>query len=401
MSLKEMNEKYLLGNYSRFDFEFTHGEGSYLFDRDGKKYLDCVGGIAVTAMGHNYAPFKEALIKQADNYFHISNLYMMEKQVALAKLLVESTDFDKVFFCNSGTEANEAAIKFVRKYFTTKGNTDKHTILSFNDSFHGRTYGGMAATGQPKIQEGFGSMLKGFQALEWNNCEMLKDAINASVAAIILEPIQGEGGINVPSTEFIQELNRIQAEEDVLIICDEIQVGLGRMGSFLGSDRVGLYPDVVTLAKPLAAGLPLGAVLLKEGIAETVKPGDHGSTFGGNPLACAVGEVFVKEITAPGFFEGVQERAWRFKNGLKTLAAMYPFLGDVKGEGFILGMETDLDLPDVMRKCAEKGLLILRAGTNVLRFLPPINISDAEIQEALHTMNDVFQEEHTKESNDG
>ncbi|MGL1935718.1 MAG: acetylornithine/succinylornithine family transaminase [Fibrobacterales bacterium] len=400
MSLKEMNDTYLLGNYARYDFEFTHGEGPYLFDRAGKKYLDFVGGIAVTSLGHNFAPFKEAIAKQVENYLHISNLYVNEKQVALAQLLVNASDFDKVFFCNSGTEANEAAIKFVRKHFDVIGQPNRKKIISFNNSFHGRTYGGMAATGQAKIQEGFGSMLDGFKALEWNNCAMLAEAIDDSVAAIILEPIQGEGGIWVPTPEFIQEICRIQAECGVMIIADEIQTGLGRMGAFLGSDRVGLFPDVVTLAKPLAAGLPLGAVLLKDELATQIKPGDHGSTFGGNPVACAVGEVFVKEITKLGFMESVQERSTRFKNGLKTLGAMYDFLGDVRGDGFILGIETSLPIAEIIKKCADRGLLILRAGTNVLRFLPPLNCTDEEIQVALHTLNDIFQEQQ-KEVNNG
>lgn len=375
------DQKYLLQNYGQRDLFLVRGKGSYVWDAEGNQYLDCVGGIAVNAFGHCYPPVLDAIREQLDRFIHTSNLYLIQPQQELAARLVGQTGFDKVFLCNSGTEANEGAIKFARKYWFALSQPDRFEIITFNNSFHGRTYGAMAATGQDKFRQGFGPIPGGFINLPLNDSAALAGAVSSRTAAILVEPILGEGGVISLSEEFAAEISRWQREKGILIITDEIQVGLGRTGDFLASPALNLQPDLTTLAKPLGGGLPLGAVLMREAIAAAIKPGEHGTTFGGNPVACAAGVVVIDELTRPGFLESVRARSQYLREQLGKLLESRSTCGPLRGRGMILGWQYTGDLAALIKKCRQNGLLIHKAGGDVVRLLPPLNISREEIDE--------------------
>ncbi|MFC1586032.1 aspartate aminotransferase family protein [Fibrobacterota bacterium] len=384
-----MHEDFFINTYGKRDFSLARGKGSYVWDEDGKKYLDCVTGISVNALGHCYDPVVRAIKNQLDLFSHGSNLYLMKSQQELGKVLVENTPLDRVFFCNSGTEAVEAAIKFVRKYWDQKGNNGRYEIISFENSFHGRTYGALAATGQEALKQGFGPFPEGFTCVPVNNQEALKEAVTSRTAAVIAEPVLAEGGVISLEPEFISVLSQLQ-EKGILLICDEIQTGLGRAGELLASVGMGLRPDVVTLAKALGGGLPLGAVLVKESIAACLKKGDHGSTFGGNPVACAAGLEVLRSILESGFLSEVRERSDYLRNKLQTWAVSHPGSGfsmPVLGRGFLIGMHYAGNLDDFMLACRKQGLLLYRAGKEIIRLLPPLNISNPEMDEVVEKMD--------------
>jgi acetylornithine/N-succinyldiaminopimelate aminotransferase len=388
-----MDQQVFLPVYGASREVMARGEGVWLWSQSGSRYLDFTSGIAVNLFGHAYAPLREAVLKTMGKYTHLSNLYLCDEQVELANQLSQKAGMPQVFLCNSGTEANEAAIKFVRKYFYTKGNPEKNLILSFENSFHGRTYGALAATGQEKMKKGFGPMLAEFECIPLNDIEALSYFMERNahrIAAVIMEPIQGEGGIHVPSSALIEQITLMQSMYGVKLICDEIQTGLGRTGYFLASQRLQLKPDIVTLAKPLGGGLPLGAVLVSEEIAKNISAGDHGSTFGGNPVACAAGLAVLQGLDAPGFLDEVFANGIYLQKKLEELASKYCFLGVVRGLGLMLGMTTTLELPEFLQRCREHGLLLLRAGTNVIRFLPPLNVTVEEIDQAIAKLDTVF-----------
>lgn len=389
-TLYQRDQQSLLGVYAKADCHFVSGQGSWLVDDQGRRYLDFGSGIAVNSLGHQFAPVLKAMADQAQKFIHISNLYVNESQVDLAEALLEHLPFDKVFFCNSGTEANEAILKFARKYWSVKGE-ERSEIVSFHDSFHGRTLGALSLTGQKKFQEGFGPMPGGAVWTEWNDVDALRAAVGPQTAAILLEPVQAEGGIRVPSPEFVQAIHDLRAQYGVLVLVDEIQCGLGRLGTLIGSQSFGLEPDMISMAKPLGAGLPLGAVLLKDAQAQTLKPGDHGTTFGGNPVACAAGLEVVRTVTAPGFLPALASTADQLWQGLQALATKYPTkISEVRGKGFLVGLRTDLDLAKLIADSRAQGLIVLRAGSDVLRLLPPINVSASEITQALQILDQVF-----------
>lgn len=389
-TLFQRDQAALLGVYGKTENHFVSGKGSWLYDSEGKSYLDFGSGIAVNALGHQFSPVLEAIQAQTSRFIHISNLYCNEAQIDLAEAMLEKLDFDKVFFCNSGTEANEALLKFARKYWSVKGE-NRTEIISFQDSFHGRTLGALSLTGQAKFQEGFGPIPGDVKWLPWNDVQALENAVTFNTAAILLEPIQAEGGINQPSPEFVACLHKLRTKHQTLILVDEIQCAFGRLGTLLGSEAVGLEPDLISLAKPIGAGLPLGAVLLKNEVANTLKPGDHGTTFGGNPVACAAGLAVWKHINQTGFLTEVKQNAEILKSGLVNLQKKYPTkISDVKGMGFLVGLKTSLDLTKVMAAAREKGLIILRAGNDVIRLLPPINVSPTEINQALEILDQVL-----------
>jgi acetylornithine/N-succinyldiaminopimelate aminotransferase len=387
-----MAQTHLLHNYGDRDFTVVRGRGSWVWDERGERYLDCVAGVAVNAFGHQYPPILEAIRGQLDLYSHTSNLYLIPSQMELAEKLCASMGMDKVFFCNSGTEANEGAIKFARRYWLglTQGQEQKVEILSFASSFHGRTYAAMAATGQDKIRKGFGPLPEGFRILPVNDVEALKLAIGPQTAAIIFEPILAEGGIIALSKEMVEALNLAQ-KQNVLLIADEIQTGLGRTGEMLASRSLGLSPDLVTLAKPLGGGLPLGAVLMKDIVAGAIHAGDHGSTFGGNPVACAAGLAVLRELSKEGFLADIRLRANLLRDGLVALIARKTAAGitcgPVLGKGFLTGFRYGGDLGALVLACRNQHLLVHRAGQDVLRLLPPLNISAEEITEAIDRLD--------------
>ncbi len=352
--------------------------------------MDFVSGIVVNALGHAFPAIVNAIQEQAAKFTHVSNLYPNELQVKLARKLLADSPYTKAFFCNSGTEANEAAIKFARKYFNRIGQPDRVQIVTFFNSFHGRTFGALSATGQPSLQEGFGSMPGGFSHVAWNDTSALKAMVNEKTCAIMLEPLAAEGGVLTISPEMVTTINDLRHEFGCLVITDEIQTGLGRLGLFYGADTYGLKSDITTLAKALGAGLPLGATLMRSKVADTLKTGDHGTTFGGNPIACAAGLVVVNEIKKPLFLETVRTRSQELKTGLEKLSSKYSFLGDVRGEGLLLGLCSEKPVADIITLLRKEGLLVHRAGANVLRFLPPLNVSAEEIEEALAKLDRTF-----------
>jgi acetylornithine/N-succinyldiaminopimelate aminotransferase len=379
-------EQHLLGNYGPRDLVIARGRGSWVWDDKDNRYLDCVSGVAVNAFGHCHPPVVEAIKAQLERYIHASNLYLLPAQAELAGALCRALGMDKAFFCNSGTEANEGAIKLARRHVLAQGKEERIEILSFASSFHGRTYAAMAATGQDKIRKGFGPLPEGFRVVPFGDPKALREAAGPRTAAVIFEPVLAEGGILSLDADTAAALADLQ-RQGVLLIADEIQTGLGRTGHLLASRGLGLEPDLVTLAKPLGGGLPLGAVLMKEKVAAAIKAGDHGSTFGGNPVACAAGLAVLKELLRPGFLEDVRARASRLRADLEALVARKQsrgvVCGPVLGKGFLTGFRYGGDLGALVASCRSQGLLVHRAGHDVLRLLPPLNISLEEIGELI------------------
>lgn len=392
-NLLEQDKQIIAPLYGKADINFVKGEGSYLFDDQGNKYLDFVAGIAVNALGHQNQAIKDAVVDQMGHFNHISNLYPNYPQIELGKKLLEVTKFDKAFFCNSGTEANEGAIKFARKYFDRKNEKNRQKIVTFINSFHGRTFAALSATGQPSIREGFGSMPGDFVHVTWNDCEALKKEVNKDTCAIMLESLAAEGGVMTLSKEMVETINSLQKEFGCLVIVDEVQAGMGRLGTFLGFEKYGLKPDLVSLAKGIGGGLPLGAVLLRQHIADQLKAGDHGTTFGGNPIACAAGLAVTKQIADPALLKNVAERSAQLKAGLNALVEKYAFAKEIRGEGLILGVALDESMPvgNIIAAARAEKLMVLSAKGNVLRMLPPLNVSEAEVAEALEKLGKAFE----------
>lgn len=388
--LKE-NSKYLLPLYSRPDIIFSHGQGCYLYDLAGRAYLDCSSGIAVNAFGHNDADILKAINEQAQQIIHISNLYHNENPGKLAKMIVEGLENKgtfanggKVFFGNSGTEANEAAIKFARRYGKTIAQ-DKDVIISFNHAFHGRSLGALSATPNPKYQDPFTPLLPGFKYSPYNDLEAALKNIDEKVCGVIVEVVQGEGGLTPIKKEFLEGIRKRCDEVNALLIYDEIQTGLGRTGKLYAHQNYNITPDIMTLAKPLAGGIPIGATVMTDAVAKTIKLGDHGTTFGGNALATHVGQVVFKKIYQPEFLKSVQEKGEYMKNALKQIAENSPIVKEVRGMGLMIGMElvegvTPASLVGIAR---QQGLLVITAGLNTLRILPPLIISKQEIDQAV------------------
>lgn len=393
------NNKPFLPVFGDRTLVFEKGEGMFLYDDTGKEYLDFVGGIAVNALGHHHPQVIEALKNQLDKLIHVSNLYISPSQRDLAELLTQITPYPKVFFCNSGTEASEGAIKFVRKYWYHHQQPQRIHILSFHQSFHGRSYGALSATGQEYLQKGFGPMLPGFSSIPLNDIGLLEqtcielDQTQNPLAAVMLEPILAEGGVLSPSQEFLNKLFDLQAQYGFLIVADEIQTGIGRTGRLLASETWPRAPHIVTLAKPLGGGLPLGAVLVCEEVASTIHKGDHGSTFGGNPVACAGGLATLQTLLQPGFLEEANQNIQYFRQRLTALAHQYSmYLSPLLlGEGFIIGVQVQLDLAKFIANCQTRGLLVHRAGTHVLRLLPPLIIQKSHADKAIEILQQVIQ----------
>ncbi len=382
------DKKYLFQNYARFDIAFERGEGVYLYDIEGKKYLDMLAGIAVNALGYNHPKLTSAICEQAKKIIHVSNLFYIKPQIEVAKLLVENSIKDgKVFFCNSGAEANEGAIKLVRKYFHDKG-LNKFEIISFKNSFHGRTLASLTATGQPKYQEGFKPLPEGFKYAELNNINSVKELINEKTAGIFIEIIQGEGGINPVEPQFLIELYNLAKENNILLIIDEVQTGIGRTGKPFAYQHFDIEPDIITSAKGLGGGVPIGAIIAKDEIAKSFSAGTHGSTFGGNYLSTIASKVLLEEIFKADRLNQIYENGKYLKSLLKDLGF------EPRGLGLMVGITIpqDIKVIDIMKKSLEKGLIVGIAGNNTIRFTPPLIITKEEIEEGINIFREVLKE---------
>ena len=388
----EDTQQYVMNTYGRIPIALVEGSGVMVWDSEGKKYLDFLSGIAVNALGHCPPTVVEAIHDQAQKLMHCSNLYHIELQGKLAKFLVKVSDLDKVFFCNSGAEANEAAIKLTRKYAKLTWGTEKYEIITMEKSFHGRTLAAITATGQPKYHQGFEPLPTGFKYVPFKDLKALKEAITPNTCAIMLEPIQGEGGVNVPDLEYIQGVKKLCTDNNLLLIFDEVQTGVGRTGKPFGYQHFGVMPDIITMAKALGGGFPIGAMLATDAVAKAFQPGDHASTFGGNPLACAAALATVETMVNQNIIDKVQKVGAYFMYKLKELQQSYSFIIDVRGKGLMLGMELSVDGGQIVASCQKKGLLINCIGGKVLRFVPPLIITESQIDEALQILKRAFEE---------
>ena len=389
--LIEKEKKYLFQTYSRPAMVLDKGEGMKVWDLEGKQYYDFIGGIAVNALGYSHPKLVQAMKEQAEKLIHCSNLFYSEPQIILAQMLVELSYGDKVFFGNSGAEVNEGAIKLTVKYFKEQ-NKDKYKIIYMKNSFHGRTIATLAATGQYKYQKDYLPLLPKFKEAIFNDLESVKAAVDEEVAAILVEPIQGEGGIKIATQEFIKGLRELCNKEGILLIFDEIQCGLGRTGKMFAYQHYGVEPDILTIAKSLGGGIPIGALIAKDNIASSFKPGDHGTTFGGNPVACAVAIAFLKVLKEENLIEKCQKKGEYFKDKLKDLKEKYPEkIEEIRGFGLMVGMELKEEGQEIVKKCLEEGILINCADKKVLRFLPPLIVKEKEIDYLIDILDKVFQ----------
>lgn len=386
----ESDKRDYLPVFARYQIVLDHGEGVYVYDTHGKKYIDFLGGIAVNVLGHNHPALVKAVAEQAGKMIHCSNLYYTQVQADAAEKLTKLSGFGKVFFGNSGAEANEGAIKVARKYAHTIS-PDKSQIITALHSFHGRTLATLTATGQPKYQEGFGPLPAGFDYVEYNNIEALEKMMSENTAAVMLEPIQGEGGVHVPTAEYLKKVRALCDKYNAVLIFDEIQTGIGRSGEFFAYDKFGVKPDVVTLAKGLAGGVPIGAFITSDKIADVLHAGDHGSTFGGNPLACAAANVVLATVGNEAFLKHVEEMGDYMKSRLEAIKAKFPTLvKEVRGVGLILGMEINKPGRDIVNACLEKGSIINCTAGNVLRFVPPLIVEKEHIDEVCDILEAVL-----------
>lgn len=378
--------------FNRYQIVLDHGDGVYAWDNNGKKYIDFLGGIAVNVLGHNYKPLVDAIAEQAGKMIHCSNLYYTQPQADAAAKLVKLSGLGKAFFGNSGAEANEGAIKIARKYAHSI-DPEKSQIISAWDSFHGRTLATLTATGQPHYQEGVGPLPAGFDYVHYNDIAELEAMMSDKTAAVMLETIQGEGGVHTPDGDYLKKVRALCDKYQALLILDEIQAGIGRSGKFFAYEKYGIKPDIVTLAKGLAGGVTIGAFIVTDEVAKAFKPGDHGTTFGGNPLACAAANVVLDTVPKPEFLEKVTEVGAYFKGELQKLKAKYPeLIVDVRGEGLILGAELKSSEHgrDIVNKCLEKGAIINCTVGKVLRFIPPLIITKQDVDTVVAILDEAI-----------
>lgn len=386
----ETVEQYYMPVFARYNIVLSHGEGPYVYDNEGKKYLDFLAGIAVNLLGHAHPKLVSAIAQQAGKMIHCSNLYYTEVQATLVKKLAAVSGLDKVFIANSGAEANEGAIKLARKYAKTL-NSGRVEIISAQHCFHGRTLATLTATAQPKYQEGYEPLPGGFKYVDYNDIGALKAAVSEKTCAILLEPIQGEGGINMPDENYLKEVRQLCDESGVLLILDEIQTGMGRTGTVFAYEQYGIVPDIVTIAKGLAGGMPIGAFIASEKIALAFHSGDHGSTFGGNPLACAAANSVLTEIEEAGLLANAQQTGAYFRDALLQLKGKYPeIITDVRGKGLMLGAELSMPGRDIVNSCQEAGIIINCTAGNVLRFVPPLIIQPIHVDEMVAVLDKVL-----------
>lgn len=381
--IKAMATEYIINTYGDRNLAFVKGEGPYLWDADGKQYLDFLGGLAVNGLGHCHPNVTAAIREQAGKLLHTSNLYYIQPQAELAKMLVENSDMEQVFFCNSGAEANEAAIKLARKFTKDSGRPDAYEIITMENSFHGRTMATITATAQTKYHIGFEPMLEGFTYVPFDDLPATEAAINEKTCAILVEPIQSEGGVNIPSDDYLQGLRALCDEHKLLLIFDEVQTAMGRLGTFFGYQSYGVVPDVITMAKALGSGVPIGAMLAKREVAASFVPGTHAATFGGNPLVTAAARATVQTILDENLAVNAVKMGNYLAGGLMELKGQYP-VKEVRGKGLLRGLVMEVDAKPLAAKCIENGLITICTNDYVLRFLPPLNINTAHVEEAVN-----------------
>lgn len=387
-----MSKSNVMNTYGRFDVIFEKGLGSRVYDVNGKEYLDFVSGVATNCLGHSHPAIIDAICEQSKKLIHISNNYWNTEHTALAEKLIQNCDHSSVFFCNSGTEAVEGALKLARKYGKITGREGKNVLIYMDNSFHGRSMGALSVTGQEKYQKDFVPLIGGVKKVQFNDMDDLKNSFNDDVCGIIIEPIQGEGGINPANVEYLQEARKLCDKHDALLIFDEIQCGMGRLGSLFAYKKFNVIPDIVCIAKALGGGFPIGAVIANERADRAIAPGDHGSTFGGNPLGCAVSLAVLKELVDCGIVASVDEKSNYIMNKLHILKNKYEVIDEIKGMGLLIGISLKTSPRDFSNACFKKGLLAVTAGTNVVRLLPPLNVTKEEIDAALNIIEAVLKE---------
>jgi acetylornithine/N-succinyldiaminopimelate aminotransferase len=386
-----LSEKYVANTYARYPVLLVKGKGTRVWDLEGEEYLDFVSGLAVCNLGHCHPKVVKAIQDQAEKLIHVSNFYYIEPQIQLASLLCKHSFADKVFFCNSGAEANEGAMKLARKYAKEKTGRDRYEIITMEQSFHGRTLATLTATAQEKFHKGYEPLMPGFKYVPFNDIQAVKNAIDSKTCAVMLEPIQGEGGVNCPSEGYLKTLREICDEKELLLIFDEVQVGMGRTGKLFAYEHDGIEPDLLTLAKSLAGGVPIGALLIKKGVADSFRPGDHASTFGGNPLATAAGVAAFTTILEEGMLENCQKMGDYFLSQLEAIQKKFPFVKEVRGKGLILGIELNMDGSSIVKEMLRKKILINCTMGNVLRFLPPLIVIKEEVDRVIKALEEVFE----------
>lgn len=385
-----MSKEYVLNTYARYDVNAVSGNGCLVYDENGKEYLDFVSGVAVNCLGHCSPVVTKAIQEQSCKLMHVSNLYWNEKQMELAEKLCLLGGFSGAFFCNSGTEAVEAAIKFARKYGKLKGGETKNEIVYMKNSFHGRTLGALSVTGQEKYQKDFMPLIPGVKSVEFNNGAELEAVMDENVCAVIIEPIQGEGGIIAASEKFLEKAKALCEAHNALLIFDEVQCGIGRLGTLYAFESFGIKPDMVCMAKGLGGGFPIGAVVAADKVAECITFGDHGSTFGGNPLASAVALAVLGELLENHVLDNVKKMNTYFMYKLMGLKEKHPEIVGINGMGLLLGLQLSIDTKAFVNQCLAKGLLLVGAGKDVVRLLPPLNVEPEYLDKAVEIIGSVL-----------
>ncbi|MCT4543131.1 MAG: aspartate aminotransferase family protein [Vallitalea sp.] len=379
-----------MNTYSQFPLVIEKGDGVYVYDSKGNKYLDFVAGIAVNSLGYNNEKLVKALKNQLNKLTHCSNLYWNEPAIEAAELLKKYSTLDKVFFCNSGAEAVEGSLKLARKYAKKYLGNNKTEIITMKNSFHGRTFGAVTATGQTKYQKGLGPLLPGIKYCEFNNIKSLEDTIDDKTCAVLVEPIQGEGGIKPADVEYLKKVRKLCDKNNLILIFDEVQCGIGRTGEIFAYQHYNVKPDIVALAKGLGGGVPIGAILANEKAASGFCPGDHASTFGGNPLVCSAAKVVIEEISDPQYLENIKKQGKYLTKKLNELKSKYKMILDVRGHGLMQGMEMNMPVKEIILECMDKGLLLVGSGERIIRFVPPLIIQKKEIDSAIKILEDVI-----------
>jgi len=385
-----MSKEKILKTYARFDVTAVRGKGCLIYDENGKEYIDFVSGVAVNCLGHCHPTIVKAIQEQSCKLMHVSNLYWNEPQMELADKLCELSGLEGAFFCNSGTEAVESAIKFARKYGKLKGGPSKHEIIYMNNSFHGRTLGALSVTGQEKYQKDYMPLIPGVKGIEFNDIDKLNSEMNSNVCAIIVEPIQGEGGIIAVQKSFLEEAKKLCEKYDALLIFDEVQCGIGRLGSFFAFEKFGVTPDLVCMAKGLGGGFPIGAVVASKKVAESISYGDHGSTFGGNPLACSIALVIIGELLENGVLANVEIMNKYLVEKLQGLKKKHDSIKSIRGMGLLIGLQLTIDTKKFVNQCVDSGLLLVGAGVDVVRLLPPLNVETEYVDKVIDIIDSVL-----------
>jgi len=389
-SIISLEQQYVLQTYSRPPFVLERGEGVYLYDTEGRRFLDCVGGIAVNALGYGDPEVLAALEAQSRRLFHVSNLYHTAPQARLAQQLVEHSFADRVFFCNSGTEAVEAALKFARKWARDQDGADKYEWVAFTGSFHGRSFGALSVTAKEKYRSPFVPLVPGVRFVPYNDLTAAQAAISSQTCAVIVEPVQGEGGIHLATPEFLQGLRAACDAHNALLIFDEVQCGLGRTGYLWAHEPYGVTPDLMALAKPLGGGLPMGATLLTERVARVIAVGDHGSTFAASPLVCAVANVVFAKLSAPEFLSSIREKGQYLSERLAELQTRHPGIIEVRGRGLMWGIELSRPVKPLIEAGYQAGILLANAGDHVLRLVPPLIITKDELDQVVGILDELL-----------